>query len=134
MIGLVQFRLGRYADSLATLRQSDVPKVSHATGTLMSPWNLLTIIEYKSPPGLGPRGMPPGGTPEWHAWQTITNFTFEPMDLAVRAMCYHHLKQPKEAAAYLRHTRELLGNEKGSDEQRALLREAETLIEGKAKP
>jgi hypothetical protein len=128
MIGLVQFRLGRYADALASLWQRDVPKLSHAAGMLMSPWNLLTIIEEspieKSPMWRGFDFMP---------W-TITQFAFEPMDLAVRAMCHHHLGQPKEAGACLWHVRELLGKEGGSVEQRVLLREAETLIQGKGRP
>ena len=129
IIGLAQFRLGRYADSLATLRQSDVPKVSHATGTLMSPWNLLTTIEGHTPL-VG--GFLPGGG--YGPWQITTRLAFEPMDLAVRAMCHDHLGQSKEAGACLRHARELLGKERGSVEQRALLHEAETLIEGKARP
>jgi serine/threonine protein kinase/WD40 repeat protein len=108
VISLAQFRLGRYSDALATLRQSDVPKVSAAAGMLMSPWNLLTIQN--------------------------DSFIVAPIDLAVRAMCHHHLGQPKAAEICLRMTRELLGNEGGSVEQRALLREAELLIEGNAKP
>jgi hypothetical protein len=55
-------------------------------------------------------------------------------DLLVRAMCHHHLGQPKEAGICLRMTREMLGKEAGSADEKALLREAETLIEGKAPP
>lgn len=120
---LAQFRLGRYADALATLRQSDVPKLSRAAGMLMSSWNLLTIIGYNESKPRIPR-----------KWQRTTQLDLDPMDLAVRAMCHHHLGQPNEAAVYLRQTRDLLGKEGGTVEQRALLREAETLIEGKARP
>jgi len=114
VIGLAQFRLGRYSDALATLRQIDVPRVSAAAGMLMSPWNLLTIRN--------------------------DSFTVEPIGLIVRAMCHHHLGQPKAAGICLHMAREHMAREMlgkkggGSAEEEALLREAETLIEGKAKP
>ena len=38
--GLIQFRLGRYADALATLRSNDIPKLSQTAGMFMSPWSL----------------------------------------------------------------------------------------------
>ena len=43
IISLAQFRLGRYSDALATLRQNDAPKLSHVAGALMSPWTSLTF-------------------------------------------------------------------------------------------
>jgi hypothetical protein len=126
IIGLAQFRLGRYSDALATLRQSDAPKLSHVAGALMSPWNLLTFIEQKNV-------MHPPVALSAEYWQITTQFTFDPMDLAVRAMCHHQLGQPKEAETCLRMSRDLVGKG-GAVEQQALLREAELLIEGKAKP
>ncbi len=130
IISLAQFRLGRYADALATLRQNDVPKLSHVVGALMSPWNLLTFIERKK----AGWPNPPGRALSAEDWQTLGLFTFYPMDLVMRAMCLHQLGQPKEAETCLNMTRELLGKEGGAVEQRALLREAELWIEGKAKP
>ena len=103
---------------------------------LMSPWNLLAAFEHNNPSPGGPGDplAPPGPFVPFWGRVTVSQFTFEPMDLALRAMCHHHLGQPKEAEAYLRRTRDLLGKAGGSVEQRALLREAETLIEGKARP
>ena len=129
IISLAQFRLGRYADALAGLRQNDVPKLSQVAGALMSPWNLLTFIERKN----GGRCSAPAPASA-EQWQITREFTIDPMDLAVRAMCHHHLGRPKEAETCLRMTRDLLGEKGGSVEQRALLREAESLIEGKTKP
>jgi hypothetical protein len=111
MIGLAQYRLGRYSDALATLQNRDVPMLSVAAGMLMSPWNLLTIRN--------------------------DSFTFEPIDLIVRAMCHHQLGQPKAAGICLRMAREtwrMAKEGRSSAEEEALLREAELLIEGKAKP
>jgi hypothetical protein len=110
IISLAQFRLGRYSDALATLRQIDVPRVSAAAGMLMSPWNLLTIRNHAFAIAVPP-----------------------PVDLIVRAMCHYRLGQPK-AEISVHAARHVLEKDGGSDEQRALLREAELLIEGKGKP
>ncbi len=143
VIGLGQFRLGRYAAALASLQAKDVPKLSQSTSVLMSQWNGLMFMQpvnlsgNPGAPGLGGGpGFPPGGpmgpmgmgSPGMPGWQ----FTFDPTDLSVRAMCLHHLKRPKEAGACLDFVHKLvvpLG-----DDQRAFVREAETLIEGKARP
>ncbi len=111
-MGLAQFRLGRYAEALATLQNADLPKLSLVSGTLMSPWILPSILSQK-----------------------FSSLDFDPIDLTVRAMCHHHLKQPHLAATCLRQARQKV-KKKGSDtaERRALLLEAETLIEGKGRP
>ncbi len=67
----------------------------------------------------------------------MSEFTqFDPFDLTVRAMCHHHLGQPKEAAACLRivHEQWPKVNPESYPELHVLLAEAETLIEGKPRP
>jgi hypothetical protein len=61
---------------------------------------------------------------------------FDPVNILVRAMCHHHLSQPKQAKASLQLARDVLGpNEKHiSPDQLAVLREAESLIGGKERP
>jgi hypothetical protein len=80
-------------------------------------------LASKNEHGPGPFGGPGQGPIAWSY--------FDADDLAVRAMCYHQLGKPKEAAICLGMIREMLGKDGGSDEQRALLREAEILIRGK---
>ena len=96
-------------------------------------------------PGLPPGGHLPGIFPRGNLLQ----FYFDPSDLSVRAMCHHQMGKTKEAALCLRMTRRILSKEAeiaadiarsvgsampvGSSEQWALLREAETLIEGNKK-
>jgi hypothetical protein len=111
IISLAQFRLGRYSDALATLRQIDVPRVSAAAGMLMSPWNLLRI---RSPSFAI---VPP-----------------PPIDLVIRAMCHHRLGQTRAAEMDLHAASHVFEKEGIHDVQRPLLREAELLIEGKGKP
>ncbi len=120
LISLAQYRLGRYSDALAGLRQSDVAKLSQVACALMSPWNLLTFTEQRKE---NPLPFPSNKTSLERA-----------IGLAVRAMCHHQLGQPKEAETCLRMSRELMGKEGGSDEEQALMREAEFLIEGKGRP
>jgi hypothetical protein len=98
-----------------------VAQLSQVAGALMSPWNLLTFTERREG---NPLPFPSNTTPIEQA-----------VDLAVRAMCHHQLGQHKEAEKCLRMSRYRLGKEGGSlDDERALLREAELLIEGKTKP
>lgn len=118
--GLALFRLGRYSDALATLRKRDVRKLTHVAGMLMSPWNVLYYYPAQ-PPGNFGSATPP---------LTMDLFTFDPVDLTVRAMCHHHLGQPQEAGASLQQVRRLVGKD-STPEQRALLSEAEALIERK---
>jgi hypothetical protein len=118
--GLALYRLGRYAEALATLRKSDVPMFSQAAGMLMSPWNLLTMRTHEVY-GLGREN-------------TILMYTFDPVDLLVREMCHHHLGHPKEAQACLNEARGTLGKYAMNADQRAFLREAESLLEGKSRP
>ena len=125
IVGLAQYRLGRYRDALATLAKRDKRLISDVAAILMSPWNELVFSE-DTHPAPGP-GAPGGRTPL--LWRY-----FDPTDLAVRAMCHHQLGDPKAAEDCLRMARIMLGKEGGLPEQRALLREAEALIEGKAKP
>jgi len=128
MIALAHFRLGRYADALAILQKRDVPMISMVAGMLMSPWNLLTIYE-PAPVGLPGGGFAVVGVPA--GWVQNDVFTIDPVDVIVRAMCYHHLNQPQEAAACLHLGRDFWGKDEGTPEQRALLQEAEALIEEK---
>jgi serine/threonine protein kinase/tetratricopeptide (TPR) repeat protein len=122
---LALFRLGRYAEALATLRKSDVRMLSQATGMLMSPWNLLTMMSYET-----------SGNRQESPEITIRIFDFDPVDLLVRAMCHHRLGHPKEANARLNQARGILpkNTEAINADQRAFLREAESLIEGKPRP
>jgi serine/threonine protein kinase/WD40 repeat protein len=122
---LALFRLGRHADALATIRRSDVPMLGEATGMLMSRWNVLTMMRY-------PRFLP-GGVPQGEL--TIRTYAFDPVDLVVRAMCHHHLANSKEARVCLEQAQGLLAayQVKNADQQ-TFLREAESLIEGKARP
>ena len=120
---LALFRLGRYAEALAALQKSDVSMYSGAAGMLMSRWNLLTVVPF----------FPDNSRIE-HIM--LKEFSFDPVDLLVRAMCHHHLGHPKEAKARLNEARDILPkNAEAIDaDQRAFLREAESLIEGKPRP
>ncbi len=114
---LVQFRLNRYAEALALIRKGDVPKLAQATGMLMSPWNVWTNFDQPN-----------------EAFDLTLHplFAVDPIELCVRAMCHHHLEQPKEAQACLRQVHEL--EAASGPEGEAFVREAEALIEGKPRP
>jgi WD40 repeat protein len=130
--GLIQFRLGRYTDALATLRSNDISKLSQTAGMLMSPWNLPALI---ADGGYKAHRADRNDVQDRPSW--MSEFTqFDPFDLTVRAMCHHHLGQPKEAAACLRivHERWPKVDPETNPELHALLGEAETLIEGKPRP
>jgi hypothetical protein len=118
MIALALFRVERYADALAMLQMRELPKFAKAAGMLMSPWNVLVVDA------------------------PVPYVFWDGDDLIVRAMCHHRLGQPQEAAARLHLARKLWGTPEQrtlqnvglTHEQLALLHEAETLIEGKARP
>jgi hypothetical protein len=118
----IALRLGRHADALAALRGGDVPLLTRVSGLLMSPWNLLTMVDQAA------RNPAGGAGPLFH------QFRLDPVDLLVRAMCHHHLGHPKEAQACLHQARAILAkSEKGTDAV-GFLHEAESLIEGKPGP
>jgi hypothetical protein len=119
-MALALIRVGRYADALTTLRTDDVPMLAEVTGMLMSPWSMLHLIVV-------PHyfGGSPGRGGEW----TIRRFGFHPVDLIARAICHHHLGQPKEAKGCLQQARKQQW-QGGPPWSKDLLREAELLIEG----
>ncbi len=121
--GLALFRLGRYAEALAALQKSDVPMYSGAAGMLMSRWNLLTVVPFFRD-NFRPEDI------------MLKEFSFDPVDLLVRAMCHHRLGRPKEANACLNQARGILPKnaEAINLDQRPFLSEAESLIEGKPRP
>jgi hypothetical protein len=99
---------------------------------LTSPWNLPALI---ADGGYKARRTDSDDVHDRPSW--MSEFTpFDPFDLTVRAMCHHHLGQPKEAAAYLRivHERWPKVDPERYPELHTLLGEAETLIEGKPRP
>ncbi len=126
LTGLAQFRLGRYADALATLQGAKVPMFAEAAGMLMSPWSLLILMNVERPAGplVAARRV------------SIRTYAFDPVDLMVRAMCHHHLGHPQEARAWLEQARDMFPKDRQSINagQVAFLREAESLIEGKTQP
>ena len=67
-------------------------------------------------------------------WVMNDKFTIDPVDIVARAMCYHHLGQRQQPAELLHPARELGRKEEGTPEQRFLLNEAETLIDGEVRP
>ncbi len=118
--GLGLLRLGRYADALAALQKDDVSMLSGAAGMLMSRWNVLTMMRYA----------------DWDVGWEYREYDSDPIDSLLRAMCHHHLGHAKEATALLRQARGLLGTNEAAllADHRALLREAQSLIEGKPRP
>jgi serine/threonine protein kinase len=119
IVGFAQYRLGRYADALATLRRKDVPVIAGAAGMLISPWNLLTLIHRPVPGGISNIRAP----------------NFDPVDLMVRAMCHHHLGHLQEARACLQQLRRMHPMDVYNDpDQRAIFQETQTLIEGMTQP
>jgi WD40 repeat protein len=127
VIGLAQYRLGRYAEALAALQSSDIPKFCAVTRSLMSPGNVLTVLRLS---------LDDFSDLPINANSISMMFAFDPVDLMVRAMCHHHLGHPKEGKACLQLARGMLGNdEKAMNvDHKAFLNEAESLIEGKPRP
>jgi serine/threonine protein kinase len=147
--GITLYRLGRYADALDTLAQLDVRLLSGICGVFISPWNVLAMMEAPGRDEATDQQRAKLSIYRWNAaaklWsispppttmsESSRQYGYDPIDLAVRAMCHHNLGHPKEAVACLQQARGILAKIGSVDADGVqFLHEAETLIEKKPRP